>query len=113
MTEREALEKWEQLMKGRPDLAGILEEWMVNNKAIINRNSNLTIEDLKSDEELCVVASPDYCAIKGSKQAVCGCGTRVWLSPSTQEVMTQRGAAPTRIICSACWRRTLETNLEA
>jgi hypothetical protein len=55
----------------------------------------------ETDEELVVVAS-NNCGIIGAKPANCGCGTEVWLSPSTLEMMAKRGNRPTKIMCLPC-----------
>jgi sulfur transfer protein SufE len=67
-----------------------------------------------SDEELTIAASPTHGGITGSKQLVCcECKSKVWIAPSTQEMMRQRGAdAPTRIVCTPCLVASLKDSRE-
>jgi hypothetical protein len=60
-----------------------------------------------------IVAAPEHFGITGAKQAQCGCGTRVWLSPSTQAMIIARGAVPQpRIICVWCFHKELRETFE-
>jgi hypothetical protein len=62
----------------------------------------MNVEDVSKDDVLVIVASSDPAQIVGAKQAQCGCGRLVWLSPSTQKVLIERGRYPTRISCISC-----------
>jgi hypothetical protein len=88
-SEREELDK---LIQERPELAAML------------RHRQKVLENAATDPEpMFVAASEDHGNIEGSKQVQCACGTRVWISPSTQEMMTKRGAYPTSVLCPSCF----------
>jgi len=60
-------------------------------------------DDVDKDEVMTVVAGPDSGGVIGSIQSKCdGCGSLVWLSPSTQEMMAKRGDGKTLIRCLDC-----------
>lgn len=60
-------------------------------------------DDLDKDEAMTVVAGHDSGGVIGSIQSKCGgCGSLVWLSPSTQEMMAKRGDGTTLIRCLDC-----------
>jgi hypothetical protein len=108
-SEREA---WELLIKSRPDLAANLRKHFDNNQTIFKRETEGLKEAVMRDE-LTVVASPHHCMIAGSKQALCACGTLVWLSPSTQTIISRRGSSPTNVICGDCWTVMMEKEANA
>ena len=58
--------------------------------------------DFDMDDVVTVLAGPNHGGVTGSVQSKCGCGSMVWLSPSTQEMMQQRGDKPTIIMCRQC-----------
>lgn len=66
--------------------------------------------DIPDDGPVTVVAAPEHFGIDGAKQAKCGCGRIVWLSPSTQEMMKARDAVPTllRVLCVWCFTSELK-----
>lgn len=71
-----------------------------------------TLTDVPPNEPLTIVAAPDHYGITGAKQVQCGCGTAVWISPSTQAILKARGAnptlAPTTVICALCFGQTMK-----
>ena len=71
-----------------------------------------SMDEADPTEPLVVVASANHCGIVGCLQARCDCGEPVWLSPSTQEMLKERGANPTRIICTACFTLEIENRRE-
>lgn len=93
-------------LKASPEMEQKLYEMAIDGKL-----APLTEAD--KDDLLTVVATDSHCGIEGSKQALCECGIRVWLSPSTQEMLKERGVAPTVIVCTACFVRECETRREA
>lgn len=93
MNERKAFRRW---MNENPERAAQL-------KKLFEKGKLKSTDDLpETEEEAVFICGPDHGGIDGSKQAQCACGNLVWLSPSTQEVITRRGDAPIRIICMRC-----------
>jgi hypothetical protein len=66
------------------------------------------LDDVPPDEVVTVVATPNHCGIEGSRQDRCGCGTLVWIAPSTQAMLIKRGTSPHRVICGLCFLKELE-----
>jgi hypothetical protein len=65
------------------------------------------------EEPMVIVAAAFHNAIiPGSKAVKCGCGTEVWLSPSTQVMIKERGDTPTQIICTSCFSQALKKRFE-
>lgn len=93
MNERDAIR---QLLRERPELCEYLA------KAVAEGKLKSTDDLPGTEEEVYFVVGPDHGGIEGSKQVQCACGNLGWLSPSTQEVITRRGAAPMRIMCLRC-----------
>jgi hypothetical protein len=93
MNEREAVRK---ALRENPVAYRIL-------KKAVDEGKLKSTDDLpETEEEAVFICGPDHGGIDGSKQAQCACGNLVWLSPSSQEVITRRGDAPIRIICMRC-----------
>jgi hypothetical protein len=97
-TEREAIRK---LLRERPEHHAALR------KAIEEGRLKST-DEIPNDEEIVIICGPDHGGVEGSKQVQCGCGELVWLSPSTQALLIERGRYPTRIICMSCFRKERE-----
>lgn len=91
-TEREAIRK---ILREHPDFHRRLQ------KAIADGKLKST-DDLETGEGCIFVCGPDHGGVEGSKQVKCECGAAVWMSPSTQLVLKEREAFPTRILCPAC-----------
>lgn len=68
--------------------------------------------DVGPDDPLTVVGSPDHLGVVGAIRVKCGCGIAIWLSPSTQEMLKGRGAAPTPIICAICFFKAMKERRE-
>jgi hypothetical protein len=96
-TEREALRK---LMRARPELRAALAKAAKEGR--LKSWDELT--EAEKEEEMLIVCGPDHGGVEGSKQVQCRCGELVWLSPSTQAMLIERGRSPSRIICMSCFR---------
>lgn len=92
-SEREAIRK---ILRERPDLHAVLA------KAIAEGRLKSADEIPETDEEIIFVCGPDHGGVEGSKQVKCACGAKVWMSPSTQELMKSRKGFPMRIMCNLC-----------
>ena len=92
-TEREAIRK---ILRERPGLHRALA------KAIEEGRLTSTADMPEEGEEFVFVCGPDHGGVEGSKQVKCECGAAVWMSPSTQLVLKEREAFPTRILCPVC-----------
>jgi len=64
--------------------------------------------DIPDDEPLTIVAAPDHYGIDGAKQAQCGCGIIVWMTPLTLTMLLKRGTAPHRVLCPLCFIKELK-----
>jgi hypothetical protein len=54
-------------------------------------------------EPMTIVCAMDPAGITGAKQTECsGCRGKIWLSPSTQQMLAERGDLPTKLICPNC-----------
>jgi hypothetical protein len=72
-----------------------------------------TFAEIPPDEPLTLVAAVEHYGIVGAKKVTCTtCAIGVWISPSTQEMLKGRGAAPTAIICVPCFRQTIKERRE-
>jgi hypothetical protein len=69
--------------------------------------------DAKQEEPMVFVGGPDPMGIVGSKQTVCGCGAEIWLSPSTQKVLAERGDRPSQMMCIFCLARIVKEESDA
>jgi hypothetical protein len=96
-TEREALRK---ALRENPEAAAILHHLVISGRI-------KTPDSLDPTEPLNVICGPDHGGITGSKQDKCGCGAVIWLSPSTQEMLTKRGQSPSKLLCPECAVRTM------
>ena len=92
-------------LKANPEAAEKIREMALAGKI-------KTLEELDPEEQLIVVATVNHYGITGCIQARCACGTTVWLSPATQAMLKDRGAAPTKIICTACLIAELKSQRE-
>lgn len=102
-TERESIRK---LLDSHSPMADWLHEGVASGRI---RSS----DDIDHNEEIIVVGGPEHGGVDGAKQAKCGCGAVVWISPSTQEMMAKRGpSAPTIIVCIPCLLKNAQTELE-
>jgi hypothetical protein len=81
-------------------------------KELAERGSLGPLTDVPDDVPLTVVAAPEHFGIDGAKQARCGCGIIVWLSPSTQRMIIARGAVPNaiRVLCAWCFIDEMKDN---
>lgn len=103
-TEREAIRAIRAMLRDNPATAE-----KIRKLALLGELRGLEF-CASSPEEVIVIASTDHCGIAGCKQAFCKCGKPVWLAPSTQEMLAERGANPTRIMCVLClWQLILKT----
>jgi hypothetical protein len=100
-TEHEALRK---LMRARPELRAALAKAAKEGR--LKSWGELT--EAEKVEEMIIVCGPDHGGVEGSKQVQCDCGELVWLSPSTQAMLIERGRSPSRIICMSCFREDKE-----
>jgi hypothetical protein len=100
-TEREALRK---IFRARPDLHAALVRAVEQGRL----KSWGEMSETEKEEEMIIVCGPDHGGVEGSKQVQCGCGETVWLSPSTQAMLIERGRYPSRIICMSCFREDRE-----
>lgn len=98
MTEREAIKKW---MRENPERAAQLRQ-------LYDRGLLHSLEVLASDVPVTMICGPSAGGIKGSKQALCECGAVIWISPSTQKILAERGAVPTRLICMRCGGQAIQ-----
>jgi hypothetical protein len=95
-SEREAMRK---ILRENPELCDALAKALYEGRLT-------SIEDMPEEgEEFIFVCGPDHGGVEGSKQVKCGCGAKVWMSPSTQEAWKSRQAFPTRIVCPICVMR--------
>jgi len=90
-TERETIRKF-------LDEDSEMARWLKRSVA----NGRIKSVDVSMDEVVTIMAGPNHGGVTGSIQTKCGCGSLVWLSPSTQEMMQQRGDKPTVIMCIEC-----------
>jgi hypothetical protein len=78
-------------------------------RMMFNRGKLGTEADIPPDEELVVVAAMDHGGIFGAKQVSCSeCPAKVWIAPSTQEMLSRRGDAPTKIVCTLCVLKSMK-----
>lgn len=102
-TERESIRK---LLDSHSPVADWLRDGVASGRI---RSS----EDIDLDEEIIVVGGDFHEGVDGSKQATCGsCGSVVWLSPSTQEMMAKRSPASVTISCVRCLLKDAKAELE-
>lgn len=92
-------------LKESPEMAARLRRMALEGKI-------KPMAEADKDEVLTVVATGNHYGIIGCVQTRCACGERVWLSPSTQAMLKERGATPTRIVCSLCFLSELESQRE-
>jgi len=97
-TEREAIRK---ILRERPELHAAL-------KKAVEEGRLKSTDEMPDDEEIVIICGPDHGGVEGSKQVQCGCGEPVWMSPSTQEALIERGRYPSRIICMSCFREEMK-----
>jgi hypothetical protein len=90
MTEREAIRK---ALDKNPERAAAMRRMAAEGKIVPYTGPT-------PGKPLVIVASSSHFGITGSKQARCGCGAIVWLSPSTQAM--QLGDPEAKVICTAC-----------
>jgi hypothetical protein len=65
--------------------------------------------DPKQEDPMVFVGGFDPLSIDGARQTVCGgCGRAIWLSPSTQETIRERGDRPTEFMCVLCLAKLVE-----
>jgi hypothetical protein len=57
--------------------------------------------DPEPGEKAAIIIGPTTDII-GSKQVTCTCGKKGWISPSTQELMAERGPDNFEFMCAAC-----------
>jgi hypothetical protein len=93
------------MLKSNPQAHAALRRMVLEGKI---RSHN----DADKDEPLTIVAAPTHGGITGALQVECGCGTPVWISPSTQEMIKGRGATPTTICCALCFAQVLKERRE-
>lgn len=105
MKERKAIRK---MLNENPDTAATLLKLIQDGKI-----TSMDNPALNPDELMTVVCSADDAGIDGCVQEQCACGTKVWVSPSTQEMIVARSHAPLRIICPLCWVKEIETDAQA
>jgi hypothetical protein len=61
------------------------------------------VADPRNAEPMIVACNTESLGITGSKQAACcDCFAKIWLSPSTQQMLAERGDLPTFLICPQC-----------
>jgi hypothetical protein len=101
-TEIEALRK---ILKARPDLHRALAKAAQEGRL---KSWSDEMTEAEKEEEMIIVCGPDHGGVEGSKQVQCGCGELVWLSPSTQAMLIERGRYPSRVICMSCFREDKE-----
>ena len=92
-------------LKDDPEMAAKLYELAMTGKLA-------PLERADDSELLIVVATDNHCGIQGSLQTQCTCTRLVWLSPSTQAMLKDRGHAPTIVMCSVCFLAELERRRE-
>jgi hypothetical protein len=93
-TERESIRKF-------LDDRSAVAEWL--KRGLAEGRIGCTDAIAGTDEVLTVIAGSDSGGVIGSLQSkCCDCGVLVWLSPSTQEMLTKRGDLPTVIKCLQC-----------
>jgi len=99
MDEREAIRK---MLREDPERA----DWL---RDLVQLGKMGNADDLP-DDELVVIAAGYTTDINGSKQVTCGCGKKVWISPSTQELLPKH---PNHVIaCTECVLCMAEEGLE-
>lgn len=103
-TERETIRKW---MRENPERAALLKH--LYDKGLLHDME----EAIATSEPLTMICGPESGGIHGSKMAKCECGAVIWLSPSSQELLARRGAAPTRLACMSCGGKAIENDVEA
>ena len=102
-TERESIRK---LLESHSPVADWLRDGVTSGRI---RSS----DEVDPSEEIVVVASSTHENVDGAKQAKCGaCGSVVWLSPSTQEMMAKRPQASITISCVRCLLMRAKNELE-
>jgi hypothetical protein len=105
MKERAAIRK---MLNQNPDTAAMLLKLIEDGKIVGMDNPALD-----PDKLLTVVCSEDDGGIDGCVQEQCACGMKVWVSPSTQEMIVARGHSPLRIICPLCWVKEIKKDAQA
>jgi hypothetical protein len=96
-TEREAIRA---ILDARPELAALFVQMLKDGRL----NSTDSIDP---NEPIIVCAGSDHGGVTGSVQRNChGCRCLVWLSPSTVEMIKNRGDAPYSILCLECVMET-------
>lgn len=101
------IEVFRAMLKASPEMQEKLRELVAAGKLRPFDSDTAT-----DGETMLVVASGDHCGITGSKQARCECGKPVWVSPSTQAMIIERGVNPTRVICTVCFLGVIERRRE-
>lgn len=91
-TEREAIR---EMLRRRPDLHAKL-------KRAIEEGRITSTDEIPEGEPYTIVCGPDHGGVEGSKQVQCACGAKVWMSPSTQDLIKSRERLPTLIKCISC-----------
>jgi glutamate/tyrosine decarboxylase-like PLP-dependent enzyme len=101
MKEREAMRK---MFDAHPEIARRIVKLIDARKLLAMNDPTIDGQDIGT-----VVCSSSREDIDDSVSRLCACGKRVWLSPSTQEVIAARGPSPTRVICVQCWMKELKS----
>jgi hypothetical protein len=97
MNEVEALRA---AMKADPRGAALLQKMAREGKLLAHDDKQGAID---TDDVLIVIAALNHGGITGATQSICECGRKVWISPSTQAMLKERGAKPHRKLCIACF----------
>jgi hypothetical protein len=93
-TEREV---WRAFLRGDPEARAAF-------KRLLDSNRIASTETMNHNEPMTLLAGSFHNGITGCVQVDCSCGRKVWLTPSTQEMLKQRGDSPYTIQCNKCFK---------
>ena len=93
---------WRRFFETRPDTADVMAK---ARKDGVAKLFEVADADENGPDEIAILCGSSAKPGVGAKRARCECGTWVWLSPATQELMAQHKDHIIHLLCSRCVER--------